>query len=574
MDAQRILESLTEDGLDVALSRDASRLEVRFNANGRAVSLTHDFPVELLRPPKFHLVGGHRLGKLAHVLSNGQGDGGEVCIGDVASSSVNRDRPDLVYRQTVREHVELLTRLVEDPPHNRREQLREFAAHWRMLCRTDSGSRELFVLWDGLQPDQLEVRPTRSKSGADLNKTHVAIARGLLHSQATKSVCASADCNRRPVIGLGVALPIDPLEPAPSNRGDAVSWYFRTRARLGVRAKKELARLEAKRKREYWVVLSGPLEEGRAFLAMHWSSSRKAGLPRSQAEVSENGWMLTPYAVRSLAHESLVPRGGGSLGLAEKSVLLVGCGSVGSELAHCLTSAGLGRLVISDPENFAEENLYRHTLSLRHIGLGKSAGVAQELAQKHPWAEISSQGHSLQDLRDADTLKDFDLVVVAIGAPTVERAFAEFCQDENVQVGTLNCWVEAYGLGGHAILALPGSRGCWHCAYVDPKTLRRGAASNLNFLAPNQISMRDPGGCGAQFLPYSGISASQTASMAADLAVRFLSGETTESSRVSWKGSATGAKRASLQTSYRYDHFEGSLKIEPLYDENCDICNW
>ena len=68
----------------------------------------------------------------------------------------------------------------------------------------------------------------------------------------------------------------------------------------------------------------------------------------------------------------------------------------------------------------------------------------------------------------------------------------------------MNCWLEGYGIGGHAILAMPRTKGCWHCAYVDPNTLTRGLTSNLNFLKPGQVVMRNHGGCGTQFLPYSG----------------------------------------------------------------------
>ena len=84
--------------------------------------------------------------------------------------------------------------------------------------------------------------------------------------------------------------------------------------------------------------------------------------------------------------------------------------------------------------------------------------------------------------------------------------------------------------------------------------------------------MRNQGGCGTQFLPYSGIAAGYTASIAADLAVRFLDGEVAKSSKVSWKGSDREARRASLSVTWRYRHFAHSLCILPLHDRNCDLC--
>ena len=178
----------------------------------------------------------------------------------------------------------------------------------------------------------------------------------------------------------------------------------------------------------------------------------------------------------------------------------------------------------------------------------------------------------MEGLRDPAVLQAFDLVLIAIGSPTVERVFAGFCRREELDVAVMNCWLEGYGIGGHAILAVPGEKGCWHCAYVDPKEFTRGLTSNLNFLKPGQVVLRRHGGCGTQFLPYSGIAASSTAAMAADLAVRFLADDVTTSSKVSWKGDHAEAMHPSVELTWRFRHFDESLRILPLQDPNCDLC--
>ena len=310
----------------------------------------------------------------------------------------------------------------------------------------------------------------------------------------------------------------------------------------------------------------------RRLFAIHWRTRSKGALPASETEVEAGRWTATPYRVRSLSRESLVPRGGGSLDLRSKSVLLVGCGSVGSELALRLTSAGIGQLTVSDSDTLSEENLYRHALSVRGIGRLKSEALATEISAKHPWVEVKFLQKKLEFLRERTVLQTFDLIVIAIGSPNVERVFAEYCNQERIGIPILNCWLEGYGIGGHAIVSVPGTKGCWHCAYVDQKTLTRGLSSNLNFLAPGQVVMRNQGACGAQFLPYSGIAAGYTASIAADLAVRLLSGQVTISSKVSWKGTDAEARQASLSVTWRYRHFDDSLHILPLHDRNCDLC--
>ena len=568
MNHDRICSYLAEAGYDAELAPDGSTLTLGFDVGERRISLVHAFPSELLQVPKFHLAGGHA-GKLAHVGVDRNGEQGEVCVGDPGSTSVNTDCPERVYLQTVHKHIEVLTRLIEDPEYNRVEQLREFDAHWQILCRnTAGGLNELFVAWDGHEVEGLQVKKPLAEAATDLQKTHIALA----NAQQLESVCRAAKWKSRQIVGKALGVPLSGVEPAPAIREELLPWYFSAVEQTDRAGRHELRKLQKKSSGNYWLVFSAPIPDGKTMFAIRWHSRSAAPLPASGAEAEAGRWTPTTYRVRSLSRGSVVPRGGGSLDLGKKSVLLIGCGSVGGELAMRLTSAGVGRLTASDPDTFSEENLYRHVLSVKDIGRPKTVALVREMALRHPWAEVTSWCKRLEELRDPTVLKRFDLVVIAIGSPTVERVFAEYCRQEDVGVPVINCWLEGYGIGGHAILAVPGAKGCWHCAYVDPETFTRGLTSNLNFLKPGQVVMRNHGGCGTQFLPYSGVAASCTATMAADLAVRFLACEVPVSSKVSWMGSDAEAKRASFEVTWRFRHFAESLRILPLYDGNCDLC--
>lgn len=117
------------------------------------------------------------------------------------------------------------------------------------------------------------------------------------------------------------------------------------------------------------------------------------------------------------------------------------------------------------------------------------------------------------------------------------------------------------------------SKGCLRCAYVDQSDLSRGLASNLNFLETNQDVTKNHAGCGDLFMPYGAVNAAQTAIIASDLAIHFLSGSIVESCKVSWKGDDKDAISEGLKTTHRYQSFHKSLERLPLYDEHCDICN-
>ena len=573
MNGDRIQSCIADLGYDARLTEAGSRLTVEFVTKGRSVTLAHTFPDELLRLPKFYLLDGHGFGKLAHVLTDENGESGEVCIADTSSTAVNTDRPELAYRDTVEEHVRLLKRLIEDPAYNRKEQLLEFDAHWKILCGQSGGKpNELFVAWDGDKVESLQLKLPRVNSGSDLRTRPIALAWRLVNDPQLASVRNSAGWRTRQAVGKVIAVPLNDLEPAPAAQRELLPWYFRLVDHMDSISRRELQRFQKKRNQKFWLVFSAPVPSGETMFAIHWDTRSRSGLPTSAAEAEAGGCTATPYTVRSLSQGSLVPRGGGSLDLRGKSVLLVGCGSVGSELALRLTSAGVGHLTVSDPDKLSEENLYRHTLSLKDIGRLKSEALADEIALKHPWAQVTHWRKPLEELREPAMLRAFDLLVIAIGSPNIERVFAEYCAKVPIDVPRISCWLEGYGIGGHAILVVPGTKGCWHCAHVDPETLTRGLVSNLNFLAPNQVVMRNQGGCGTQYLPYSGIAAGYTAAIAADLAVCFLGGQVANSSKVSWKGSDAEVKWASLAMTWRYRHFTESLHTLPLHDRNCDFC--
>ena len=388
MNCEDILSCLEGAGYNAALAAGGSRLTLAFDVGTRRITLAHEFPDDLLRTPVFRIVDGYE-GKLAHVGVERDGALGEVCIGDPDSTAVNTDRPELVYLKTVQQHIEVLTRLIQDPEYNRVEQLREFDAHWTILCRNERGQvNELFVLWDGQQVEELQVfRPRREKSGSDLRDIPIALP----DARQPEWVRRPADLARRQVIGKALGVRLHSVDPPPATREDLLAWYFGAIDRIDEAGTRGWQRwVRRKGRRDYWVVFSSPIPNGEITkFAIHWRSKSAGTLPRFEEQVEIGRWTATPYRVRSLSRESLVPRGGGVLDLETKSVLLVGCGSVGSELALRLTSAGIGRLTISDPDIFSENNLYRHVLTLPDIGRFKTGALAGRIAFKHPWTIVT-----------------------------------------------------------------------------------------------------------------------------------------------------------------------------------------
>src|SRR5690606_1733286 len=66
--------------------------------------------------------------------------------------------------------------------------------------------------------------------------------------------------------------------------------------------------------------------------------------------------------------------------LANKHVVLVGAGSLGSQVAMQLARAGVGRLTLIDPDILNAENLGRHVLGIDDLGRYKVDAMRDRLA--------------------------------------------------------------------------------------------------------------------------------------------------------------------------------------------------
>ncbi|MEE9446027.1 MAG: ThiF family adenylyltransferase [Cocleimonas sp.] len=188
-------------------------------------------------------------------------------------------------------------------------------------------------------------------------------------------------------------------------------------------------------------------------------------------------WEITPLRVRVFNKERMMPRSGASIDLSKKSILLIGCGSVGGEIAYKLGATGIGRLSMYDPDLYSLDNLYRHVLEPGFQGFNKAQALSFQLKAKYPWIQSEYGTDKLLNLKKKTLLSPFDLIIIAIESPTHERIFHDYLINNEIQTPVINTWLEGYGVGGHATLDIPDSKGCLRCAYVDNNTLTRGLSS-------------------------------------------------------------------------------------------------
>lgn len=73
-------------------------------------------------------------------------------------------------------------------------------------------------------------------------------------------------------------------------------------------------------------------------------------------------------------------------GTVEKNLLMIGAGSLGSELAEAICRSGMVRLTLVDQDRLLPHNLARHTLGIGDIGKSKAKAIAQKINGFYPEA--------------------------------------------------------------------------------------------------------------------------------------------------------------------------------------------
>lgn len=570
----QVYQFLTEQGFQCVPDEFCGKatVTVSLRISDHVVKLLLVMEDRFLSLPEFLLLEPSKIGKLAHVniASTEDTEYGVICVNAPESVSVNFDQPLLLIKDSLERHIALLKSVITNPEWNERELLREFYSNWLFLCNKEQ--KPLLINFSQPILQRVDVYEPLEKVPYGLHSYYVAHPSDSEISNLSEMHFAIKKSKRK-VAGKAVVIPIDDLTPAPNSNEQIEEWYLNTINSLPDATLRQLREQFGQwRNKHYWLVFTAiTVDKDRAWFAIKLDCENKKTLPLSSSKLNE--WRLTPICVRVFNQENVVQRGGGSTSLADKKVAVVGIGSVGGEIVHKLAAAGIRHLNLIDQETYQIDNLYRHMLPQAYIDLPKSMGMAYQCHAQFPWSDARCSVESLIEFSENPHLGSYDLIIVAIGNPTQERLFKQHLLDQGVEVTTLNCWLEGYGIGGHAVLDVSGAKGCLLCAYVDLVNGCRGLQSNLNFIEANQDVMKSIAGCGNQFISYGATSSAQTAVMASSLAIRYLEGKKTDSCKVSWKGDNDDAQAKNIKLTHRYYHFKESLKKLPLFNEDCDVCN-
>lgn len=262
--------------------------------------------------------------------------------------------------------------------------------------------------------------------------------------------------------------------------------------------------------------------------------------------------------------------------LKDKRVLLLGCGSVGGFLANNLCQMGVSQLDILDKDIFSAHNIHRHFMgfeALKQPATDKADLLRNVLNEKYAYLDIDSLNYvdrSVEHviLEDPNRLAQYDLIISALGEPTLNLAINDLLIERNIQVPFIACFNEPYGIGGHVITTNLSNESCLRCFYSDP-TYGTLCSFRGSLVASGQNFKKSLSGCSGTFVPYSTLDSQQTAIHAARKAVAVLTGALTHNDFYTWRGDATLLESHGFRVSA---YFGAGPLSEQFVNPQCPTC--
>ncbi|MFA0431703.1 ThiF family adenylyltransferase [Vibrio cyclitrophicus] len=335
----------------------------------------------------------------------------------------------------------------------------------------------------------------------------------------------------------------------------------------------ELLGKSPKKQRQFFVLLSMPRSSGeRSEFICQFKSKAPAQHP---ILTDRTDWQLKFFLLNRHNKEYLLERGGASLSINNKTVAVVGCGSVGSEVAMLIAKSGVGAIKLIDGDSLDAENIYRHSLGGRYLNFKPSAkdgivrkfskvsALESEIKTNIPHIHIDTFQYPLSDHNVKSIMRGVDIVIVAIGDPSISLLLNRSLKEHQFN-NVIFCWNEPDGYGGHSVTSNL-DQVCLECILYkgsDPST-------SIHLVEFGQPISKNLTGCAGVFTPFSYLDSTKTASIAAQQAITFLTSGNMEPKVTSWKGIDKG----SLQTTNRFESMALMEEMSLTKNDECRCCD-
>lgn len=145
----------------------------------------------------------------------------------------------------------------------------------------------------------------------------------------------------------------------------------------------------------------------------------------------------------------------------------LGVGALGSEIADCMTKAGVGAIELFDNQTLKLQNAIRHLAGMDHYGEPKVSSVADILFNHNPFIAISTKTLNLFELDPPNHLTENSLSISSVADDNLEG----YINQQLVISNNVAFYVRALrgGKSARIIRVIPGKDACFHCLSLYSK---------------------------------------------------------------------------------------------------------
>ncbi len=192
------------------------------------------------------------------------------------------------------------------------------------------------------------------------------------------------------------------------------------------------------------------------------------GLPL--AEVEKRALSIEIWPLRYLRNSPLLSPNE-QIKLLESTVLVAGCGGLGSHVAMHLARLGTGRLILVDPDRFEESNLNKQLFcTVKTIGMFKAEVAARKIGDINPAVSVTAINDKVENTRNA--INRASTVIDCLDNIPSRLTLADISRTAGVPLihGAVS------GLAGEIAVEMPGGKTVMERLYPNPAARQRSPA--------------------------------------------------------------------------------------------------
>ena len=184
--------------------------------------------------------------------------------------------------------------------------------------------------------------------------------------------------------------------------------------------------------------------------------------------------------------------------MKSQNYLIVGLGSVGSNLCYYLNGYNNAKFALVDPDNLTVDNIGRHLLGFNYIDQQKASAVAEYLTLYRPDRKVDAIAKHVEEL-SKDQINKASAIFLCTGDIMSEKWLLDKLRRKEVSIPSFILWLEPYGVSGIMIYVNPSeedvikkltvtARGSFLCyclidssEYETDKLIQRDAGCNGSY---------------------------------------------------------------------------------------------